>query len=163
MHTYIYIHTHTYIHTYIYTHSFIYTYIYTPLPTQTERLAAEVLKIRNTTKKELLAKIREIRIPEARAILLVEILSVAYNKYSNSKSAGMYVCMYVFEYVCMFMYSRFSICVHYFVYDSICTLHLLHTYIHTYIHTHMHTYTYIHTVHLYIHTYIHTYILFPFL
>ena len=57
---------------------------------QAEKLSDEVLKIRNTQKKkdQLLDKIREIRIRDARAILLVEILSFAYNKYTNSKIAG---------------------------------------------------------------------------
>eukprot|EP01036_Dinobryon_divergens_P025980 gene25980-34580_t len=39
-------------------------------------------------KDQLLDKIREIRIRDARAILLVEILSFAYNKYTNSKLAA---------------------------------------------------------------------------
>ena len=85
---------HTYILTYIipYIHTYIHTYI------QAEKLSDEVLKIRNTQKKkdQLLDKIREIRIRDARAILLVEILSFAYNKYTNSKIAGK---VYTYTYI----------------------------------------------------------------
>jgi len=47
-----------------------------------------VVRIRNTKKDQLLDKIREVKLPEARAILLVEILSVAYRKYAESKALG---------------------------------------------------------------------------
>jgi len=55
---------------------------------EAKKLFAEVVRIRNTRKERepLLEKIREVKLPEARAILLVEILSVAYNKYSDSKA-----------------------------------------------------------------------------
>jgi hypothetical protein len=54
-----------------------------------ESLVSEITKIRNTSRNELVNIIRDIKIKQARAVLFIQILYVAYDSYKEGKKAGM--------------------------------------------------------------------------